>query len=131
MQSTTENIQNPEDKYESPCELLKCSKLDPREKLEALDQWAFNVRSRVDAVSEGMTTRNDGSYTADVELLRDIERARELIEHAIATPPHALPAAENRSWVPGQKGQGAEGFSSGYGGSAGRGTGPSGPENKA
>jgi hypothetical protein len=36
--------------------------------------------------------------------------------------------AENRSWLPGDQGQGGEGLSKGYGGSGGRGTGPSGPE---
>ena len=36
--------------------------------------------------------------------------------------------AKNRSWSPGDKGQGGEGHSKGYGGSAGRGIGPSGPE---
>lgn len=35
---------------------------------------------------------------------------------------------DKRSWVPGEKGQGREGRSRGYGGSEGRGTGPSGPE---
>jgi hypothetical protein len=32
---------------------------------------------------------------------------------------------KNRSWTPGNKGQGGEGLSKGYGGSAGKGTGPS------
>ena len=36
--------------------------------------------------------------------------------------------AKNKSWVPGRKGQGGEGLSEGYGGSAGDGTGASGPE---
>ena len=36
--------------------------------------------------------------------------------------------APNRSWQPGRKGQGGEGFSQGYGGSGGFGTGPSGPD---
>jgi hypothetical protein len=36
--------------------------------------------------------------------------------------------ARNRSWQPGRKGQGGEGFSEGYGGSGGSGTGPSGPD---
>lgn len=42
------------------------------------------------------------------------------------------PAKEkaDRSWVPGDKGQGREGLSKGYGGSAGKGTGASGPEKK-
>ena len=35
---------------------------------------------------------------------------------------------QDKSWVPGQKGQGGEGFSDGYGGSAGAGTGASGPD---
>jgi hypothetical protein len=34
----------------------------------------------------------------------------------------------NKSWRPGQKGQGGEGMSKGYGSSGGKGTGPSGPE---
>lgn len=38
--------------------------------------------------------------------------------------------AKNRSWQPDQPGQGGEGLSEGYGGSAGVGTGPSGPEEK-
>ena len=36
--------------------------------------------------------------------------------------------ARNRSWLSGRKGQGGEGFSEGYGGSAGDGTGASGPD---
>ena len=36
--------------------------------------------------------------------------------------------ARNKSWTPGDKGQGREGFSNGYGGSSGSGKGPSGPE---
>jgi hypothetical protein len=35
-----------------------------------------------------------------------------------------------RSWAPGDKGQGREGLSKGYGGSEGDGTGPSGPSKK-
>ena len=35
---------------------------------------------------------------------------------------------KNKSWVPGRKGQGGEGLSHGYGGSADDGTGASGPE---
>lgn len=34
----------------------------------------------------------------------------------------------HKSWLPGQKGQGGEGMSKGYGGSAGKGTGKSGPD---
>ena len=34
----------------------------------------------------------------------------------------------DKSWLPGRKGQGGEGFSEGYGGSTGDGTGASGPE---
>jgi hypothetical protein len=43
-----------------------------------------------------------------------------------AEPPPA--PARDKSWLPGQKGQGGEGLSDGYGGSAGTGTGPSGPQ---
>ena len=44
----------------------------------------------------------------------------------VPTPPRS----RNRSYDPGQKGQGAEGYSKGYGGSGGSGTGPSGPDRK-
>jgi hypothetical protein len=44
-------------------------------------------------------------------------------------PSSPLPKpAKNKSWSPDRKGQGGEGFSDGYGGSAGPGTGPSGPD---
>jgi hypothetical protein len=39
-------------------------------------------------------------------------------------------ASKDRSWVPGDKGQGREGLSKGYGGSGGDGTGSSGPDKK-
>ena len=45
-----------------------------------------------------------------------------------AVEPPTKPA-RNRSWTPGQKGQGGEGHSKGYGGGH-QGTGPSGPEDK-
>jgi hypothetical protein len=38
--------------------------------------------------------------------------------------------AKNKSWSPGDNGQGREGYSKGYGGSGGEGTGPSGPDRK-
>jgi hypothetical protein len=40
------------------------------------------------------------------------------------------PARNEKSWLPGRKGQGGEGLSKGYGGSSGDGTGASGPEDK-
>jgi hypothetical protein len=46
-------------------------------------------------------------------------------DHAPSRAPRPAP---NKSWAPGRKGQGGEGFSKGYGGSRGRGTGPSGPD---
>ena len=39
-------------------------------------------------------------------------------------------AEEKGSWAPGDKGQGREGHSKGYGGSGGKGTGASGPDRK-
>lgn len=40
------------------------------------------------------------------------------------------PAHNQKSWLPGRKGQGGEGLSKGYGGSGGDGTEASGPEDK-
>ena len=50
--------------------------------------------------------------------------ARERAERSEKRP------AKNRSWEVGDKGQGREGLSKGYGGSGGRGIGPFGPEKK-
>jgi hypothetical protein len=44
--------------------------------------------------------------------------------------PAPEPAPNDKSWLPGRKGQGGEGLSKGYGGSEGDGTGASGPEDK-
>jgi hypothetical protein len=38
--------------------------------------------------------------------------------------------SDGKSWSPGDKGQGREGYSKGYGGSGGKGTGASGPDRK-
>ncbi len=52
-----------------------------------------------------------------------VRRTRRRAVRASETTP-----AKNVSWLPGRKGQGGEGLSKGYGGSAGRGTGAAGPE---
>jgi hypothetical protein len=44
--------------------------------------------------------------------------------------PTPKPVRNDKSWLPGRKGQGGEGLSEGYGGSGGDGTGASGPEDK-
>jgi hypothetical protein len=44
--------------------------------------------------------------------------------------PVPKPAKNDKSWLPGRKGQGGEGLSKGYGGSGGEGTGAAGPEDK-
>jgi hypothetical protein len=46
------------------------------------------------------------------------------------TEPVSTGARNDKSWLPGRKGQGGEGLSKGYGGSEGEGTGASGPEDK-
>ena len=43
---------------------------------------------------------------------------------------HEQEEKRDKSWSPGDKGQGREGYSKGYGGSGGKGTGASGPERK-
>lgn len=49
---------------------------------------------------------------------------------ALHNPFPAKLEGRNRSWQPGDKGPAREGLSSGYGGSDGPGTGPSGPEDE-
>ena len=48
-----------------------------------------------------------------------------------APRPTSEPAENDKSWLPGRKGQGGEGLSKGYGGSGGDGMGASGPEDKS
>lgn len=59
-------------------------------------------------------------------------RADRKLSRAKAAAPHADPGTPpNSGWDEHNAGQGGEGFSKGYGGSAGAGTGPSGPERKS
>ena len=67
-------IRDPESVFKSPAELVVHRELGDRQKIAALETWAFNVRARVDATSEGMSAPG-GAYTRDVELLRQIEKS--------------------------------------------------------
>lgn len=61
----------------------------------------------------------------------DKRRANRKLSRAKAAAPHADPGMPlNRGWDAHNPGPGGEGLSKGYGGSAGGGTGPSGPEGK-
>lgn len=61
----------------------------------------------------------------------DKRRSDRKVAHDKAAAPQADPGTPpNRAWDTSNPGQGGEGFSKGYGGSAGQGTGPAGPESK-
>lgn len=70
---------NPEAVFETPTELADVVGLTRAQRLTALDSWAFTVRARVDAVSEGMNNIPSNAYNNDVELLREIERWRDVL----------------------------------------------------
>jgi hypothetical protein len=72
---------DPESAFKHPDELVECVGLTRGQKLAALEKWAFSVRSRVDAVSEGMLNHSGGAYTHDVEMLREIEKRIEFLRH--------------------------------------------------
>lgn len=66
---------DPEVKFNSPSDIVDHSTWPSPQKRKALESWLFTVRARLDAVSEGMTTHPGGTYTKDVGLARDIEKA--------------------------------------------------------
>ena len=72
-QATTD----PEAVFGSPSELVASVGLTRGQKISALEKWAFNVRARVDALSEGMLNHPDGAYARDVESLGQIENVLE------------------------------------------------------
>jgi hypothetical protein len=57
-------------------------------------------------------------------------RDRHPSDHGTPNRNEKKPNSKGKSWTAGDKGQGREGFSKGYGGSGGKGTGVSGPERK-
>lgn len=66
---------DPESVFELPAEVVEHVGLTRGQKIATLERWAFSVRARVDALSEGMMNHPGGAYTRDVELLRSIEKA--------------------------------------------------------
>ena len=66
-------VTDPESVFETPQAMVEQVGLTRGQKISSLDRWAFSVRSRVDALSEGMLNHPAGGYTRDVELLRQIE----------------------------------------------------------
>ncbi|MGE0056115.1 MAG: hypothetical protein AB7S74_18115 [Hyphomicrobium sp.] len=72
-------LYDPETEFKSPGDLAREIGLTRGEKLAALRRWSFNVDRRLASGYEGMPT--NGTEPADAELLRNIEMAREHLEH--------------------------------------------------
>ena len=66
---------DPEAIFELPSEVVEHVGLTRGQKIATLEKWAFCVRARVDALSEGMVNHPEGAYTRDVDMLRSIEKA--------------------------------------------------------
>ena len=64
---------DPDSVFETPTEVAEHIGLTRGQKIATLERWAFAIRARVDAVSEGMTSYPDGTYVRDTEFLREIE----------------------------------------------------------
>ncbi len=77
--NSTQAVSDPETAFEHPHDIAEHIGLTRGQKIAALERWNFNVRARLDAVSEGMTTRPDGSYDSDSQLARELERTLELL----------------------------------------------------
>lgn len=70
----------------SPREILNDPGLSPAEKEKVLKSMAFHVRSRLDALSEGMTSHPEGQANSDSNLLEEIGHA--LMSLAPPDPKH-------------------------------------------
>ena len=89
-------MSNPEGAFKSPKELVENGALTEAQKITMLERWAFTVRSRMDALSEGMVTQREGSYSHDVELIRDIENCLLRLQKA-ATGDPAMPLVTEKT----------------------------------
>jgi hypothetical protein len=68
---------DPEAVFDEPIDVVEQVGLTRGQKIATLERWAFSVRARIDALSEGMMNHPDGAYIRDVELVRVIEKAVE------------------------------------------------------
>ena len=78
---TVKATTDPESIFQAPAEVAEHVGLTRGQKIATLERWVFTVRARVDAVNEGMTSRPDGTYARDTELLREIEMKIEELRH--------------------------------------------------
>lgn len=79
---TAKATSNPESVFADPGEIVGHIGLTRGQKVSALQRWAFDLRARIDAVSEGMNGHQEGAYTRDVALLRTVERLLEEVASA-------------------------------------------------
>jgi hypothetical protein len=82
--NTKKATSDPESIFSSPEEVTNHVGLTRGQKIATLKKWVFMVRSRLDAVNEGMTTDAGGSYTRDSEMLRQLEKNIEVLR--VTTP---------------------------------------------
>ncbi len=72
-------LYDPESEFGSPYEIAKEVGLTRGEKLAALQRWSYSVDRRLASGYEGMPT--NGTEPRDAELFRNIELARQFLEH--------------------------------------------------
>lgn len=75
--SPKDRTDNPEAHYRDPDHLRGDPRLSSGQKRAAIEAWAFIVRSRLDAMSEGMNNVKESAYTADVALMQKLEKLLE------------------------------------------------------
>lgn len=80
--NTEKALADPEAVFAAPEDLATSIALTRGQRIAALDRWAFTVRARIDALSEGMTSHPEGAYDRDVELARLISRLTQALREA-------------------------------------------------
>lgn len=72
-------INDPAGEFDHPREVVDHPGLTRVQKLKALEVWWDEIKARCDAAGEGMTPP-PGTLAGEAELLRDIEKALEVVK---------------------------------------------------
>lgn len=72
-------IQNPENVYNSPAELLRDRRLTEKDKLKALESWEADLRAQLRADDENMTAAAP-QKSAPEETIKKVQKAERLLK---------------------------------------------------
>jgi hypothetical protein len=77
--SKDKRIENPQDSFENPSDIVKDRQLSPKEKRDALDTWEQDAHQLLTASNEGMPGSEEGIEPKDNPRLGEVVRAKHKI----------------------------------------------------